>query len=167
MNEKIETTGFLSYETREGIGIIRHRFGDIFNLAERLNRYCIAKIGVSKVPEKNQSAFVIYLLAIRIVETFEGIIILYERGMAAPGKMLIRPILESLFTLAAIQKDPSLVDIFYNNQEKAHIAMLKATTRWTSTELRKVAKERGFERLYLEKKGKLKSDPIETLKPYQ
>lgn len=163
----IEAEGFLSKQAAEGSAVFRERFKDLFYLAEDANRVCVAALRTAKLADIENSKLVVYLLTIRVVESFEAVILLMERGMLAQAKMVIRPILEAMFSLGAIQKDESLVKKYFDTQNKAHLDLLKSTTRWKDPILRALSQERGFEKQYINKKQELKESPVEALRPYE
>ena len=113
----IETDGFISDQAVEGRAIFRDRFSDIFALAEDMNRVAVLKIGEAKLADIDNGLFILFLLTIRIIESYEAIIILMERGMLAPAKLIIRPLLEAMFTLAALVKDKDLITKYFDAQD--------------------------------------------------
>lgn len=164
---KIETDGFLSDEAVEGRTVFRARFSDIFSLAEDLNRVAVNKLGEAKLADAADGHFILYLLTIRIIEAFEAVIILMERGMLAPAKLIVRPVLEALFTLAALEKEKELIAKYFDMQSEAQFALLRSSTRWRNEDLKKVFKESKLEEKYLAKKKERKERPPETLRPMQ
>lgn len=162
---KIETDGFLSDEAVEGRAVFRARFSDAFSLAEDLNRVAVKKLGEAKLADVADGHFILYLLTIRIIESFEAIIILMERGMLAPAKLIVRPVLEALFTLAALEKDKELIAKYFGTQSKAQFALLWSSTRWRNEDLKKFFKESKLEAKYIERKKEQKENPPETLRP--
>lgn len=163
----IEIEGFLSNEATDGIAVFRERFKDLFDLAEDANRVCVAALRRAKLADIENSKFVVYLLAIRVVESFEAVVLLMERGMLAQAKMVIRPLLEAMFSLGAIQKDEALVKKYFDTQNKAHFDLLKSTTRWKDPILRALSHEHGFEKKYINKKKELNESPPEALRPHE
>jgi len=162
---KIETDGFLSDEAAEGRAVFRERFADIFALAEDMNRIAVKKLGEARLSDIHEGQFVLYLLAIRIIESYEAIIILMERGMLAPAKLIIRPLLEALFTLAALEKDKDLISKYFDTQSQAQFELLRSSTKWRNEDLKKLFKESRLEAKYIEKKRELKENPPVTLRP--
>lgn len=161
----IETDGFLSDEAIEGRAVFRERFQDVFAMAEDMNRVALRKLGGAKLSGIDDGSFVIYLLAIRIIESYEAIIILMERGMLAPAKLVIRPLLEALFTLVAVEKNKGLVSKYFDTQNKAHFELLRSSTQWRDEALKKIFKEANLEAKYIEKKKELKENPPNTFGP--
>lgn len=127
---RIESDGFLSDEAIEGRSVFRGRFSDVFALAEDVNRIAVKRLSQAKLADIVDGHFVLYLLTIRIVESFEAIVILMERGMLSPAKLIVRPILEALFTLAALEKNKELIAKYFDTQSEAHFALLRSSTKW-------------------------------------
>jgi len=163
----LETEGFLSREAEAGEAIFKKRFSRVLGLAEDVNSVAIRKLGEAKLGKSSRGHFVLYLLTIRIIESYEAVIILMRRGLLAPAKLIIRPMLETLFTLAALQRDASLVDKYFDMQEKAHLEQLRSSTRWRDEVLKRAFKEAGLEKQYIEKKKALKETPPQTLRPIE
>jgi hypothetical protein len=162
-----ETEGFLSDEGVEGRKIFRKRFEAAFSLADELNRVALVKIREVKLGSADQAPFIIFLLTIRIIELFESIIILMERGILSSAKLLIRPLLEALFTLVAIDKDKSLVSKYFDTQDEAHLKLLKSSTQWKNEILKKAFKDSGLEAKYIQQKNKLSLSPPDSMKPIE
>lgn len=162
---KIETDGFLSDEAVEGRAVFREKFIELFTVAEDLNRVALAKLSEAKLADIDDGHFVLYLLAIRIIESYEAIIILMERGMLTPAKLIVRPMLEALFTLAALGKNKELITKYFDTQSKAHFELLRSSTMWRNEDLKKAFKESKLEAKYIEKKKELKENPPDTLSP--
>ena len=162
---KIEIEGFLSNEAIEGRSVFKERFSDIFELARYTSRVGMAKIGEVKLTGIENSKFIIYLLTIRVLESFQAIIILMEYGMLSSAKLIMRPLLEAMFSLAAIQKDESLIEQYFDTQDRAHFELLKSTTQWKDEVLKAIYKKHKFEKKYIEKKKELKENPPKTLRP--
>ena len=137
----IETDGFLSSEAADGRHIFRKKYAYIFVLAEEMNQIALAKLREARLSEVDDADFLLYLLAIRIIESFEAVIVLMERGMLAPAKLIIRPQLEALFTLAAIDKDRTLVQKYLNAQDNAQFEKLRSSTKWRSAALKGIFKK--------------------------
>ncbi|MFC1626420.1 DUF5677 domain-containing protein [Pseudomonadota bacterium] len=163
----IKTDGFLSEEAIEGRAVFLERFKDVFAMAEDMNRIAVKKLGEAKLDSVEDGPFIIYLLTIRIIESYESVIILMERGMLAPAKLIIRPLLEAMFTLIALEKDKTLVAKYFDTQDDAHLKMLRASTKWRDEFLKKAFKDAGLEAKFIKQKEKLKESPPKTLKPFQ
>jgi len=162
----IETDGFISDQAVEGRAIFRDRFSDIFALAEDMNRVAVLKIGEAKLADIDNGLFILFLLTIRIIESYEAIIILMERGMLAPAKLIIRPLLEAMFTLAALVKDKDLITKYFDAQDITTLSLLRSSTKWRDKNLKKIFKESELEKKYIKKKNELKDNPPNILSPH-
>ncbi|MDI1339269.1 DUF5677 domain-containing protein [Polaromonas sp.] len=164
---RIESDGFLSDEAIEGRSVFRGRFSDVFALAEDVNRIAVKRLSQAKLADIVDGHFVLYLLTIRIVESFEAIVILMERGMLSPAKLIVRPILEALFTLAALEKNKELIAKYFDTQSEAHFALLRSSTKWRNEDLKRLFRDSKLEEKYIEKKKERKESPPESLRPIQ
>jgi Family of unknown function (DUF5677) len=164
---KIETDGFLSDDAVEGRAIFRERFSEMFALAEDLNRVAVAKLGEVKLSNIDESRWVLYLLLIRIIESYEAIVILMERGMLTPAKLIIRPLLEALFTLAALEKDKELIAKYFDAEKEAHFLLLRSSTQWRNEDLKKIFKKSKLEAKFIQKKEERKVSPPAFLSPLE
>ena len=163
----IEQEGFLSEEAEQGRSVFRAKYSGVLALAAEMNRVAIAKLQEARLSEIDDADFILYLLAIRIVEAYEAIVILMERGMVASAKLIIRPQLEALFTLAAIDKDRSLVQRYFDAQANAQFEKLKSSTKWQADALKAIFKEDGLEAKYIDMKKNRKAAPPAALRPFE
>lgn len=162
---QIETDGFLSDEAMAGSAIYRERFAGWFEFAENLNRLAVKSLGMAHLKDIDPAKHVIYLLTIRILEQYESIVILVERGILSSAKLIVRPMLEALFTLAALAKDSSFVTEYLGSQRYVDLNALRSSCRWRNKDLMKRFKEHNLESRYIELKDELKNMPVELLKP--
>ena len=161
INEK----GFLSDESVEGIKIIRKRFSDAFEIADEVNRTAVSIVGNMNLGKwEDKSLVLLSTLLVRLTETYEAILILLERGMSAQAKILARSMLDMLFPFLAICKDKNLLETYLHQQEHAQCRQLKSALDIKNKELRKVIKNLGYEKKYLELKENLKSKSGPILK---
>lgn len=157
---KIEEEGFLATEASKGIENYRAHYDDVFALAHDANKLALNLIGQYRFDEKGtpDSKQIISMLAIRIIETFEGVVIMLERGMVTQAKLLIRPMIEASFCMVAIQKNNSLTEYYLNKGKLARLDSLKAAMKWKDEGLRKFAKEQQLEKVYKELKKHVKEE---------
>ena len=161
----IETDGFLSAEACNAIADYRAQFKDLFSVADATNQFAISIMRSPRLAEAEEWQLVSCLLTIRIVEAFEGSILLIERGMIAPATLMLRPILEALFILGALQADHSLISAYHGTQAKADRRKLHAAMQWKSEPLRRLSKASNLEAKYIEIREAHKSAPPEELSP--
>lgn len=101
--------GFLSTETQDAIPEFRDANADLFNLAEDVNRLLmsIAHAAADAAKTNLQAPESIAVrLVLRAAGTFQGAVLLAERGLVADARTLVRSCLEDAFALAAIMADP-------------------------------------------------------------
>ena len=106
----IDTDGFLSEECEEGRKNFLTKYYDVFDFAKEINKFSMELLRNQKIDWDNPHKLFIQTLQIRIIEHFQGVILMLERGMIPQIKVQIRAMLESLFILVALQKKPELVE---------------------------------------------------------
>ena len=161
----VETDGFLSDEAVEAITDYRARFEDLFSVAHKTNRFALEVLRSPQMAEAEEWQLISCLLTIRIVEAFEGTVLLIERGMVAPATLLLRPVLEVLFVLGALQADHSLVAAYYQTQARVERKKLYAAMQWKDQRLRSLVKKANLEKRYVEIKEAHKQTPPIEMKP--
>ena len=85
--------------------------------------------------------------------------------MVAPAILLVRPILEALFTIAAISANPELLERYHATQQKFDREKLWATTQWKDDYLKTIFKTNALEKKYIELSKALKKNPPAAYKP--
>ncbi len=104
---EIETDGFLSDEAIHGRTIYRERFAEWFDVAEKLNRLAIGSLSQAHLSDIDSAQQVVYLLTIRVIEAYESIVILMERGLLSSSKLIVRPMLgqPGLYSAAVVRTE--------------------------------------------------------------
>jgi len=123
---KIEIDGFLSNEADEGRNLILNSYREAFVLAKDLNRQSMSLFQEYSLCMNNEVKIAIAALMSRIVETYQGVIIMLERGMTSQARILVRSQLEALFQMAAMVKNPNLYDSYAAKHYRSTISTLKA-----------------------------------------
>ncbi len=164
---KMETDGFLSDEAEQARAIFRKEFSAWFEIAEKLNRRAISTLAQAPLKDIDQAQQVVCLLTIRVLEAYESIVLLMERGLLSSAKFIVRPMLEALFTLAAIDKDSSLAVVYLDGQRAADLNSLKSSCAWKNKDLMNKFKEHKLESKYIKLKGELKNKPVTQLMPVE
>lgn len=100
----IDENGFLSQEIYDWIKKYRSKYKDIFSLAEEINRFGHRIMFQINPHNNNEQELLIALLYNRALSTFQGIIILSERGLIHEGKVLLRSLVEIMYVLIASSK---------------------------------------------------------------
>lgn len=107
-----EVNRFLGDDPRGAIKSVRARSTEWFQFAEEVaNCACdlIPRLEPQLVNTRQLAAALLYR---RIVSAFEAVIVLAERGMHTEGLTVRRSMLEGLFVLGAIWREPKAVDAF-------------------------------------------------------
>ena len=104
--------GFLGKEIRAVISDIRSTYSDLFNLCYDLNKLCHETLFKIDAHSEEAQELLIATLYLRIKSSFQAVVILSERGMIPQAKVVLRSILEALFTLCALSKKAELCDIY-------------------------------------------------------
>jgi len=116
--DRFKEEGFLSAGITNGSASVRAENSDWFKLAEDTNaalmRTAIAATSGVKTASMAPEAVAVRVL-LRSCGTFQGVILLTERGMVAEGRTLARSLTENAFCVVALLVDPA-----------AFIKMLKA-----------------------------------------
>jgi hypothetical protein len=105
-----EAEGFLSTDVTAWIDTHRTKHSTWFSLAGDLNLVLQSCVRSMMIQSDDNASFVASLLFMRGLSGFQGSIVLAERGMTLEARTLSRACFETLFYLAALQKDPSFVD---------------------------------------------------------
>lgn len=103
--ERFKEEGFLSAGITNGIASVRAENADWFKLAEDTNaalmRAAFAATSAVKTTSMAPEAVAVRVL-LRSCGTFQGVILLTERGMIAEGRTLARSLIENAFCIAAL-----------------------------------------------------------------
>jgi hypothetical protein len=105
--EFLASGGFLDPEIQRWIQESRRRYPTWFGIAVDVNRFALKVMLGLDVHNRAIGELLLATLYLRILHTFEGTILMAERGMLTQGRMLARSMLEAVFPLVAIAKDPA------------------------------------------------------------
>ena len=112
MREGFKEAGFLSRQAKLERHFIENNSREWFELSCDLNALMlrIADLAISNGQGHNWTPRAVAIrLLLRTSETFQGIILLLERGMVSPATALARTIVENSFCAAALLKQPNEV----------------------------------------------------------
>lgn len=163
---KIEIDGFLSHEAEDGRNKILDAYREAFLLSKELNRESMRLFREHNLCLDNEIKIAITALMTRVVETYQGVILMLERGMTSQARMLVRSQLEALFTMAAIAKNSHLYDSYVAQHYVSTISALKAARRWKQKSLKGRLTKEKIDELISKNEDKLKSAKANPLKPY-
>ncbi|MBB5374529.1 hypothetical protein HNP71_002804 [Acidocella aromatica] len=112
MQETFEEAGFLSRQAKRSIHDLRAGSRVSFDLAYDLNelmmRTALAAMNAAQGHNWTQQTVAVRLL-LRTSESFQGVILLSERGMVSPARALVRMIVEDSLCAAALLEKPDEV----------------------------------------------------------
>jgi len=97
-----------------------------FELADRFNRVCLRALTACSVPDSDNLRLVVSLLFARALSSFQGGLLMVERGMSTEALTLARSCLESSFYLAATVRNPACIDRMISSDTKHK----RGTIRW-------------------------------------
>lgn len=158
-----ENCGFLSSQIIDVKGRICARFGPEYEEILSINRFCQARQYDIKINSDDPDQMIAAVLYARTLSTYQGLIILSERGMLDQVKMLLRCALESLFPLVAISEQSGyankLIKSEDHEQRKNLDKLIKYMVRvGEPTEMLKEARD-----LSIEIGEKIKSEDIRKI----
>lgn len=96
--------GFVGKEIESFISDIRLEFSDLFQLCYEANKLSHKVLFETDAHSKHTQELLVITLYMKIMSSYQGVVILAERGMAPQAEVLLRAILEALFKLCAIVK---------------------------------------------------------------
>jgi hypothetical protein len=117
--------GFLSAEIDDLTQKCHTKYKEWFELHESINRYCWGLTSRLKFHSDNRQEYITFALFLRMLGIFEGSYILIERGMVSETKVLLRTLMEALFSLRAIAKDKEGAEQFYQEHNYLKYMALK------------------------------------------
>jgi Family of unknown function (DUF5677) len=164
---KIETEGFISQESENWKTHFITKYKDAFQFYRNLNKYVMLFLNKLSIKWDDQYRLIVNTLILRVVENFQAIYLLLERGMLIPTKVITRANLETLFILSALEKKPELLQCYKDQHEEAHKRYLKGALQFENDILKASAKKADIEKLYIKKKNELKNKELTILKPKQ
>lgn len=110
LHDEFETEGFLGKGITAGIPTLREENKGWFELADDMNRTmmkaAVAATGAAKKGNWDPEA-VATRIHLRACGTFEGVVLLAERGMVAQSRLLTRSLIEDSFGMAALYDSPT------------------------------------------------------------
>ena len=144
----LASDGYLSLDI--GGWIAKHRADrtEWFALADRLNRVCLRAMLAAVVPDGDNRALLVILFFARALSSYQGAVLMIERGMSTEALTLARSCLESSFYLAAVSNNQDFIDrlISSDTNHKRKVANWLTSPAAAVTELSadQLDKLRGF-----------------------
>src|SRR4051794_5157179 len=108
--------------------IARHRSEnhEWFDLAQSLNGVACRLLFTLIVPADDNQMFCAALLYMRALTSYQGAILLAERGMTTDARTLARSCFESVFCLGAVCRDASFPDRFIRDDAERRRKLAKS-----------------------------------------
>jgi hypothetical protein len=125
----LQTDGYLSPDLAKWITKHRTEHTSAFALVDRLSRVAQEVMLGAEVPKGDNRALLILLFFARSLSSFQGAVLLAERGMTVEAQTLARSCLESAFFLAAAAADADFADRLVSS-DAAH---KKEVVRWLTS----------------------------------
>ena len=123
------SVGFLSPSLAGDCARIRADFSPWFDVAEDFNRHAMRVLPSLQPGVDSNDGLVVALLFGRALTTFQGVLILAERGMLGDARTLVRAASEAAIVLAAVVADPTvceqLIDDHFRHLKKMRNAWLE------------------------------------------
>jgi hypothetical protein len=135
-------SGYLSTEIDKCIKEIRNRYSEWLDLIESINRFGQELQYRLKVDVTDPQSLVCATLYARTLSTFQAAVLLSERGIAPQAQMLLRCMLESIFSLVAISKHKDMARQFIAADAVNRLKMFNKVKTWKSEGLRELTRQR-------------------------
>lgn len=109
-----DENGFLGGRIESWIEANRESHRGIIDRAQELNRDCHRFLDGRSLDLDNEKQIVTCVLFARMVELYQAIVMVAERGMTSPSRILLRSLIEAFFHFSAIHKDPDYLKEYLN-----------------------------------------------------
>jgi hypothetical protein len=140
----LQSDGYLSPDMPKWIAKHRAEHAPWFNLVDRLSRIAHRLMLDARITGGDNESMLMVLFYARAMSSFQGAVVLVERGMTVEANTLARSCLESAFYLGAVANDPAFIDrlISSNTGHKKKVATWLTSTGAAVTELTDEQKKR-------------------------
>jgi len=129
LRQSIAELGFLSPAVADFPAKYRDMAKGYFDMAEEFSRIgqTVAKRSMDAAPDNHRDPIVMAtVLLLRTLQSFQGTIVLCERGMATEARMVLRSCFENSFCLAALADDaPKMMAAFESDEKHTQKALTK------------------------------------------
>jgi len=120
----LDEKGFLGKEVEQWIPRIRNAHKGLFVLADEVNEYCQKAMYKFEAHNKDKQEVLVSTLYIRTLNNYQASILLAERGMMPQSRVIVRAMVEALFSLCAIAKSEKYADDFILEDQKNRLKYL-------------------------------------------
>jgi len=158
---KFSEEGFLSTDTDDLVEQCNKTYKEWVELCESINKYCLNIINKLQVHPNERQECLVSALFLRMLAIFEGSYILNKRGMDSETKILLRTLLETLFSLCAIAKHQEIAEEFFREHYYLKYKALKKMMESSSKEIIPDSKDDSLRLIELKNEvSKQKSKPL-------
>ncbi len=126
----IDIEGFLSKDIDEYVNENHKKFESAFNLIKDLNKYSQSLMFKVNAHENVFQELVLAVLFIRSLSTFQSIIILAEKSIESETKVLLRSLMEVMFTLVACAKRKDIAKRYIQNDKIDSLKTIRRIKRY-------------------------------------
>lgn len=120
----LDENGFLGKEIEQWIQRIRNAHPSFFALAGEVNKYCQSAMYTFEVHNKDKQEVLVSTLYIRALNNYQAAILLAERGLMPQSRVLVRAMIEALFSLCAIAKSEKYANEFILEDQRNRLRFL-------------------------------------------
>lgn len=163
MTPNIGNQVFLSPAMPEVIRQFRSAYANLFAFAGQLNEYAHQEMFQTTVNSADGQQLLVASLLHRALTTYQGVILLSERGMPSEARVLLRTLLEVMFRLVAIAKDRE-VGRAYIAEDDLHRKKFINKFKLLSEERRTAAGNPALDSLLATLKQNIKDNDVRELK---
>lgn len=123
----LNESGFLSPDIVAWVAKHRAEAPQAFRLADALNRAAVRMLFASP-PKDDKQQLMVALLFARLLELYQSVLVLAERGSISAARALLRVMCEATFYMRASQKDPAFIDAYVQDDRFRQAQLIEALT---------------------------------------
>ncbi|MDQ2077933.1 DUF5677 domain-containing protein [Marinimicrobium sp. ABcell2] len=124
------TQGFLSDDARNGVKRLETDFSALWAEARVVNEFAQAFQYQLEIHKRSLVEMLAAVMYARALSTYQGVLVVLERGMEQQAKMLLRCGFESVFPLVAISKDAGFAEKLLVSEELERLKGLNKLIRY-------------------------------------
>lgn len=121
---EIDKNGFLGESINAWSLSFRKAHGSLLEQCEQLNRDVHSLLYSVKVHNKDPREIIVALLLTRATELYQSSILLLTKGMQTSAKVVIRGLLESVFSLRAVARHDEILKAYIECDETERLKMI-------------------------------------------
>lgn len=121
---ELDENGFLGESARIWSCSFRETHGPLLERCEQLNRDAHSLLYSIEVHNRDGREVMVALLLLRTVEFYQAAILLLTKGMQISAKVVIRGLLESVFSLRAIARDDETLKAYIEDDQIQRLKMI-------------------------------------------